>query len=166
MSLLYFFRFYEAVVELPLRKARALDPSEDAFNPNVEEGRREAALAARRQCYEVITRSLWSLKGKSIPANRNSKIPSSAPGARLLLDKAARENYIRQIVQLGVREDDRGFHECLYETMIELDLTQDLLELGGRDLERFLQNAGSYQTTKVLITAVELCISFSALSVH
>lgn len=146
--LIYCFRFYEAVVELPLRKARALDPSEDAFNESVEEGRRQAALAARRQCYDVVTNALRSLKGQSTSENGNSKIPFSAPvpGARLLLDEAARESYIRQIVQLSVRWPDTAFHECLYQTMIELGLTQELLELGGPDLVPFLQSAGNYQT--------------------
>lgn len=156
-----YFRFYEAVVELPLRKARALDPSEDAFNESVEEGRRQAALAARRQCYDVVTNALRSLKGQSTSENGNSKISFSAPvpGARLLLDEAARESYIRQIVQLSVRWPDTAFHECLYQTMIELGLTQELLELGGPDLVPFLQSAGNYQTTKVqhLLSELSVC---------
>lgn len=143
-------RFYEAVVELPLRKARAVDPSEDAFNGSIEEGRRQAALAARRQCYDVVTNALRSLKGQSTTDSGNTKISfsASAPAARLLLDEAARESYIRQIVQLSVRWPDNAFHECLYQTMIELGLTQELLELGGPDLVTFLQNAGNYETTK------------------
>jgi len=148
------YRFYEAVVELPLRKARAVDPSEDAFNESIEEGRRQSALAARRQCYDVVTNALRSLKGQSTADVGNPKVAFSAsgPGARLLLDEAARESYIRQIVQLGVRWPDNAFHECLYQTMIELGLTQELLDLGGPDLVTFLQNAGNYQTTKVRVT--------------
>lgn len=139
-------------MELPLRKARAVDPSEDAFNGSIEEGRRQAALAARRQCYDVVTNALRSLKGQSTTDSGNTKISfsASAPAARLLLDEAARESYIRQIVQLSVRWPDNAFHECLYQTMIELGLTQELLELGGPDLVTFLQNAGNYETTKVL----------------
>lgn len=144
-------RFYEAVVELPLRKARAVDPSEDAFNESIDEGRRQSALVARRQCYDVVTNALRSLKGQSSAEIGSTKVlfSASGPGARLLLDEAARESYIRQIVQLGVRWPDNAFHECLYETMIELGLTQELLDLGGPDLVTFLQNAGNYQTTKV-----------------
>ena len=40
-------RFYEAVVELPLQKARALDPVEDAINEGIDLNRRQAALALR-----------------------------------------------------------------------------------------------------------------------
>lgn len=139
-------------MELPLRKARALDPSEDAFNEGVEEGRQKEALAARRQCYDVVMNALRSLKGQSPSESGNAKIPfsvSPVPGARLLLDEAARESYIRQIVQLSVRWPDSAFHECLYQTMIELGLSQELLELGGPDLVPFLQSAGNYQLTKV-----------------
>lgn len=140
-------------MELPLRKARAVDPSEDAFNGSIEEGRRQAALAARRQCYDVVTNALRSLKGQATGEMGSTKVSfsGSAPGARLLLDEAARESYIRQIVQLSVRWPDNAFHECLYQTMIELGLTQELLDLGGPDLVTFLQSAGNYQTTKVRI---------------
>lgn len=138
-------------MELPLRKARAVDPSEDAFNESIEEGRRQAASAARRQCYDVVTNALRSLKGQLSTDVGNAKVAFSAsgPGARLLLDEAARESYIRQIVQLGVRWPDNAFHECLYQTMIELGLMQELLDMGGPDLVTFLQTAGNYQTTKV-----------------
>ena len=143
-------------MELPLRKARAVDPSEDAFNGSIEEGRRQAALAARRQCYDVVTNALRSLKGQGTAEGGNTKVAFSgcAPGARLLLDEAARESYIRQIVQLGVRWPDNAFHECLYQTMIELGLTQELLDLAGPDLVTFLQSAGNYQSTKVAIAPV------------
>lgn len=149
-------RFYEAVVELPLRKARAVDPSEDAFSGSIEEGRRQAALAARRQCYDVVTNALRSLKGQATGEMGSTKMSfsGSAPGARLLLDEAARESYIRQIVQLSVRWPDNAFHECLYQTMIELGLTHELLDLGGPDLVTFLQSAGNYHTTKVRVSPV------------
>lgn len=151
--MLCWYRFYEAVVELPLKKARTVDPSEDAFNGSIEEGRRQSALAARRQCYDVVTNALRSLKGQATAEIGKTKVSfsGSAPGARLLLDEAARESYIRQIVQLGVRWPDNAFHECLYQTMIELGLTQELLDLGGPDLVTFLQNAGNYQTAKVRV---------------
>ena len=38
-------RFYEVVVELPLQKAHALDPAEDAINEQIDPNRRQAALA-------------------------------------------------------------------------------------------------------------------------
>lgn len=143
-------RFYEAVVELPLRKARALDPAEDAFNEHVGEIRRQEAMNARLRCYEVVTNALRSLKGlpgqNGLRAEYGSPIPA---GARSSMDESTRDNYIRQIVQLGVRWPDRAFHERLYQAMIDLGLVKELLEMAGPDLVPFLQSAGSLQTAKV-----------------
>ncbi|KAG6548318.1 hypothetical protein Mapa_010184 [Marchantia paleacea] len=137
--------FYEAVVELPLRKARALDPPEDAFNESVEEIQRQAALAARQQCYDVVTNALRTLKGRTGHRGEVGTPSRPVPG-HSSLDDATLETYIRQVVQLGVRWPDRAFHRSLYQTMIELGMENELLELGGPDLVPFLQSAGNYQT--------------------
>jgi hypothetical protein len=42
---------------------------------------------------------------------------------------------------------DRAPHE--YQTMIELGLIKELLELGGPDLAPFLHSASNYETTQV-----------------
>ncbi|PIA62568.1 hypothetical protein AQUCO_00200524v1 [Aquilegia coerulea] len=133
-------RFYEAVVLLPLQKAQALDPSGDAFNEQLDEVIRENALSQRRQCYEIITRALCSLKGET--EQREFGSPTRPTTKRLILDHASRKRYIRQIVQLGVQSPDKGFHEHLYRAMIDLGLETELLEYGGPDLVPFLQNAG------------------------
>jgi len=44
------YRFYQAVVELPLRKARALDPLNEALAEGGDEARALALLAMRQQC--------------------------------------------------------------------------------------------------------------------
>ncbi|OVA15735.1 Nucleoporin [Macleaya cordata] len=133
-------RFYEAVVRLPLQKAQALDPVGDAFNEQIDAGIRVKALAQRKQCYEIITSALRSLKGET--AHRPSV-------ARPVLDPASRNRYIRQIVQLGVQSPDKAFHEHLYRTMIDLGLETELLEYGGPDLVPFLQSAGHQLTQEV-----------------
>jgi hypothetical protein len=63
-----------------------------------------------------------------------------------LLDQASQERYIRQIIQLSVRWPDQDFHEYLYQTMIELGLENELLELAGPDLVPFLQSASREQS--------------------
>lgn len=133
-------RFYEAVVRLPLQKAQAIDPSGNALNEQLDEGIRENALAQRRQCYDIITSALYSLKGESGQAQFGS--PARPALKRSNLDQASRNRYIRQIVQLSVQSPDRVFHEYLYKTMIDLGLENELLEYGGPDLVPFLQNAG------------------------
>ncbi|KAI5054884.1 hypothetical protein GOP47_0030029 [Adiantum capillus-veneris] len=138
-------RFYEAVVELPLRKAKALDPNDDAMNDHIDENRREVALLARQQCYEIIGNALRHLKEEGAQTGFRSGFGTLQ---KAVLDKAVREKYIRQIVQLSVRWPDRPFHEFLYQTMIDIGLENELLELAGPDLVPFLQNAGSRQTIK------------------
>jgi nuclear pore complex protein Nup155 len=65
-------------------------------------------------------------------------------------DPAARKKYnICQIIQLGVRSNDKIFHEYLYRTLINLGLEDELLEFGGPDLVPFLQNAGREPTQEV-----------------
>jgi nuclear pore complex protein Nup155 len=139
-------RFYEAVVELPLRKAKVLDPNEDAFNEHIDENRRELALLARRQCYEIVGNALRHLKDATTQSNVRSGFVS---GQNLITDVALRDKYIRQIIQLSMRCPDQAFHEYLYQTMMEVGLEAELLELGGPDLVPFLQNAGSRQISKV-----------------
>ncbi|KAI3996591.1 hypothetical protein MKX01_009423 [Papaver californicum] len=133
-------RFYEAVVRLPLQKAQALDPAGDAFNEQIDASRRANALAQRKQCYEIITNALRSLKGET--AHRPIVV-------RSVPDPASRSRYIRQIVQLGVQSPDKAFHEHLYCTLIDLGLENELLEYGGPDLVPFLQNAGHHSAQEV-----------------
>lgn len=132
--ILIFYRFYEAVVCLPLQKAQALDPAGDAFNDQLDASIREHALAQRKQCYEIIANALRSL---------------ASPLASPTLDEASRSQYICQIVHLGVQSTDRAFREYLYKAMIELHLENELLEYGGPDLVPFLQNAGSHSESQV-----------------
>ncbi|KAH7293720.1 hypothetical protein KP509_28G038900 [Ceratopteris richardii] len=138
-------RFYEAVVELPLRKAKAVDPNEDAINDHIDENRREMALLARQQCYDIVGNALRHLKEESSQTTVRTGFGTPQSG---ILDKTMRDKYIRQIVQLSVRWPDRAFHEFLYQTMIDIGLEAELLELAGPDLVPFLQSAGSRQTLK------------------
>ncbi|KAF5201025.1 Nuclear pore complex protein [Thalictrum thalictroides] len=144
-------RFYEAVVRLPLQKAQALDPSGDAFNEQLDEGIRENALSQRRQCYEIITSALCSLKGET--EQREFGSPTRPTAKRSILDHASRKRYICQIVQLGVQSPDKGFHEHLYREMIGLGLETELLEYGGPDLVPFLQNAGRQPIQEVRVVS-------------
>ncbi|GAV66265.1 Nucleoporin_C domain-containing protein/Nucleoporin_N domain-containing protein [Cephalotus follicularis] len=140
-------RFYEAVVRLPLQKAQALDPAGDAFNDQIDAATREHALAQRKQCYEIIANSLRSLKGEASQKEFGSPVWPAAE--RSVLDQALRRKYMCQIVQLGVQSPDRGFHEYLYRTMIDLGLENELLEYGGPDLVPFLQSAGRVHIQEV-----------------
>ncbi|PIA46100.1 hypothetical protein AQUCO_01600399v1 [Aquilegia coerulea] len=159
-------RFYEAVVRFPLQKAQSLDPSGDAFNEQLDEVIRENALSQLRQCYEIITSALCSLKGGT--EQREFGSPTRPTTKRSILDQASRKRYIHQIVQLGVQSPDKGFHEHLYRAMIDLGLETELLEYGGPDLVPFLQNAGRQPIQEVravsAITSVPPLVTHSTTS--
>ncbi|KAF9623973.1 hypothetical protein IFM89_007416 [Coptis chinensis] len=158
-------RFYEAVVQLPLQKAQALDPSGDASNEQLDEGIRENVLSQRRQCYGIISSALCSLKGVSGQREFGSPTRPTTIN-KSVLDKVSRDKYICQIVQLGVQSPDRLFHKHLDRTMIDLGLENELLEYGGPDLVPFLQNAGRQPIQEVrAVSAVTLAPSLAGHSI-
>ncbi|KAH7840392.1 hypothetical protein Vadar_016278 [Vaccinium darrowii] len=119
-------RFYEAVVQLPLQKAQALDPAGDALNEQLDAGTREHALSRREQCYEIITSELRALKGETSQREFGSPI---RPVVQSALDPASRKKNICQIIQLGVQSPDRLFHKYLYRALIDLGLENELAYL-------------------------------------
>lgn len=155
------YRFYEAVVHLPLQKAQALDPAGDAFNDQVDPAVREHALAQREMCYKIVISALRSLKG--VPSHGEYGSPHRPAAPRLALDQASRNKYICQIVQLGVKSPDRLFHEYLYRAMIDLGLENELLEYGGPDLVPFLQSAGREPIQEVFL---EFCYDSDLQTFH
>lgn len=140
-------------MRLPLQKAQAIDPSGNALNEQLDEGIRETALAQRRQCYDIITSALYSLKGET--GQTQFGYPPRPAIKRSNLDQASRNRYICQIVQLSVQSPDKVFHEYLYKTMIDLGLENELLEYGGPDLVPFLQNAGRQSIQEVFFKFLE-----------
>ncbi|KAI4342599.1 hypothetical protein MLD38_027208 [Melastoma candidum] len=132
-------RFYEAVVRLPLEKARALDPANDALNDQIDPEIRKRAVSKRELCYDIIISALRSLKSEGSQKTHASPVRPAFTGH--ILDQASRRRYICQIVLLGVQSSDKLFHEYLYRGMISLGLEDELLEYGGPDLVPFLQNA-------------------------
>jgi nuclear pore complex protein Nup155 len=132
MLLAVSYRFYEAVVRLPLQRAQALDSNASVINGQIDARHHDTITAQRVQCYEIVMNALRTLKG----AGR------SGTGPVIALDPASRSKCIKQIIQLSVQWPDTAFHEHLYRTLIELGLDNELLEYGGSDLVAFLQSAG------------------------
>nr|CAD1822424.1 unnamed protein product [Ananas comosus var. bracteatus] len=150
-------RFYEAVVRLPLQKAQAIDQKGDAVNAKFDPRHRDAVIAQREQCYEIIMNALRSLKGVGPSgAQREFGTPSRLSASGSDLDQASRNKYIRQIIQLSVQWPDTAFHEYLYRTLIELGLENELLEYGGSDLVSFLQSAGRKPLQEAVSPATSL----------
>ena len=133
------FRFYEAVVRLPLQKAQALDSNADVINGQIDPKHHDMILLQREQCYEVVMNALRTLKGVGQSGMQGA---DKSSGLTTAVDPASRSKYIKQIIQLSVQWPDTVFHEHLYRTLIELGLENELLEYGGSDLVSFLQSAG------------------------
>ena len=133
------FRFYEAVVRLPLQKAQALDSNADVINGQIDPKHHDMILWQREQCYEIVMNALRTLKGVGQSGMQGA---DKSSGLTTAVDPASRSKYIKQIIQLSVQWPDTVFHEHLYRTLIELGLENELLEYGGSDLVSFLQSAG------------------------
>ena len=133
------FRFYEAVVRLPLQKAQALDSNADVINGQIDPKHHDMILWQREQCYEIVMNALRTLKGAGQSGMQGA---DKSSGLATAVDPASRSKYIKQIIQLSVQWPDTVFHEHLYRTLIELGLENELLEYGGSDLVSFLQSAG------------------------
>lgn len=135
-----------------------LDPAGDAFNDQVDPGIREHALAQRLQCYEIVAAALHSLKGE---ASKKEFGSPTRTFSHSVLDLASRKSYISQIIQLGFQSSDKIFHDYLYQTLIDIGLEDELLEYGGPDLVRFLQNAGRDSTHEVRPSPFVILILFN-----
>lgn len=70
-------RFYQAVVELPLRKAKALDPLNEALAEGGDESRAGALLHMRQQCYDVIICALCLLHNPTATAQGKGSAPAT-----------------------------------------------------------------------------------------
>ncbi|KAK9806121.1 hypothetical protein WJX72_002210 [[Myrmecia] bisecta] len=130
---LTYLRCFEGVVELPLRKAAALDPDNLASRGG-EEGRaaREARLES---CYS-----------HSMTVLRFLVNPAAADGSAVQQDArmlpAEREQFRKQFLQLAAKASDPYFHEVLYTTLVDMRAVRDLLALATPQLERHLRRCG------------------------
>lgn len=149
-----YFRYYEAVVCLPLQKAQSLDPMGDALSDQIDQRQRENAVGKREECYAIVTNALRALKDETGSAQKEFGDGVKKNATISALDKESKIKYIRQIVLLGVQWPDKAFHEHLYRTMIEIGLDNELLEYGGPDLVPFLQSAGRQPVQEVCINYV------------
>jgi nuclear pore complex protein Nup155 len=100
------------VVELPLRKAQAIDPAGDATNERIDPERRTAAIQARDACYQVVTDVL-----KNLVAGKPEFAPPGGRTGPAILPPAARKEDARALVGRAMRQADRLFHERMYQVM-------------------------------------------------
>lgn len=110
-------RYWEGLVELPLRRASAEDPAGHAFLGGGDDTHLHA-VAARDACYTMVTDSLRALTSlKDAPA-------------------------VQAVVSVCARSGDRLFQERLYEVMLELNLERELLTMSPAHLEAHLARTG------------------------
>lgn len=142
------FGIYEAVVELPRRRAHVLDPTDDALNENLDDETRQTAAVKRHQCYDVVIEALRALTGGDIQSPLNGiQFAGPRPTGVAALNSDQRREFAIEIIQRGVQSTDKLLHERLYAALVELGMEKELLEMGGDDLEDFLRGAGNLGTS-------------------
>eukprot|EP00898_Chlorokybus_atmophyticus_P007513 jgi/Chlat1/7763/Chrsp66S07231 len=96
-------RFYEGVVQLPLKLARELDPEDEALRVDVDESRRRRAIELRDNCYCIITDAIVAL------VKPREQDPTAA------MSREEREQYLDMLLRLALQSQDSMFHERLYQ---------------------------------------------------
>ncbi|CAL8471349.1 g10891 [Coccomyxa elongata] len=130
---LAFLRCYDGVVELPLRKAAALDPDNTARLAG------DPGRAGREARYEnAYVHVMNVLKYLIDPSAGNaSTLPSESS-----LSDAERKEFLQTLLLHAAKADDPYFHAVLYDTLVDMRATAQLLQLDSPLLERHLRSSG------------------------
>ncbi|KAI3427442.1 hypothetical protein D9Q98_010357 [Chlorella vulgaris] len=130
---LAYLRAVQALVDLPLRKAAALDPLNAAASPGPEG---EAALQRREEaCYQHPVAVLRLL------IDRTATTPALEALSKSLSD-GERAAFRSQLLSRAAAAQDPHFHTCLYAALVELKAVKELLALDTPHLEPYLIRAG------------------------
>lgn len=123
-------RAIDAVVELSVRKAAAMDPGNAASLPGTEG---EAARTRRDEaCYAHVTAVLRVLSDPTAPA------PSSLEPFQKSLTVAERGELREELLRRVAGTTDAFFHESVYSTLVSTNAVRDLLRMDTPYLEPYL----------------------------
>ncbi|KAL4426022.1 hypothetical protein ABPG75_010038 [Micractinium tetrahymenae] len=130
---LAYLRAVQAIVDLPLRKAAALDPHDVASQPGPEG---EAAAQRRDEvCYQPAMAVLRLL------IDRRAAAPALEALGKSLGD-AERAAFRQQLLAHAAASPDPCWHASLYRTLVQLSAVKELLSLDTPYLEAYLIRAG------------------------
>ncbi|PSC67210.1 nuclear pore complex NUP155 [Micractinium conductrix] len=130
---LAYLREVQALVDLPLRKAAALDPHDVAATPGPEG---EAAQQRREEaCYQHPMAVLRLL------IDRTAATPALESLGKSLSD-TERAAFRRQLLAAAAAAPDPWFHASLYATLVQCSAIKELLSLDTPHLEAYLIRAG------------------------
>ncbi|XP_030048906.1 nuclear pore complex protein Nup155 [Microcaecilia unicolor] len=152
-------RFYEGVVELCLTAAEKKDPQGLGlhFYKNGEPEEDALGLQAfqeRLNSYKCITDTLQELVNQSKAAPQSPSVPKK-PGPPVLssdpnmLSNEEAGHHFEKMLKLAQRSTDELFSIALYNWLIQVDLTDKLLEINSPFLEPHLERMAKVDQNKV-----------------
>ncbi|XP_057289225.1 nuclear pore complex protein Nup155 isoform X1 [Pezoporus wallicus] len=152
-------RFYEGVVELSLTAAEKKDPQGLGlhFYKNGEPEEDIVGLQAfqeRLNSYKCITDTLQELVNQSKAAPQSPSVPKK-PGPPVLssdpnmLSNEEAGHHFEQMLKLAQRSTDELFSTALYNWLIQVDLTDKLLQVTAPFLEPYLVRMAKLDQNKV-----------------
>uniref|UniRef100_A0AAY4CWY0 Nuclear pore complex protein Nup155 n=1 Tax=Denticeps clupeoides TaxID=299321 RepID=A0AAY4CWY0_9TELE len=151
--------FYEGVVELCLTAADKKDPQRlgPHFYKNGEpeqDAAGQQAFQKRLACYKCITDTMQELVNQSKAAPQSPSVPKQ-PGPPVMtsdpnmLSNEDAATHFEQVFALAQRSSDELFHIALYNWLIQVDLTDKLLEVNSPFLEEHLMHMIKQDQNKV-----------------
>ncbi|XP_068608928.1 nuclear pore complex protein Nup155 [Brachionichthys hirsutus] len=152
-------RFYEGVLELCLTAADKKDPQRLGphfyKNGEPEDDRSgQQAFQERLSCYKCITDTMQELVNQSKAAPQSPSVPKQ-PGPPVMtsdpnmLSNEEATAHFEQVLVLAQRSQDELFHIALYNWLIQVDLTDKLLEVNSPHLEDHLMHMIKQEQSKV-----------------
>ncbi|KAL4425159.1 hypothetical protein ABPG77_008264 [Micractinium sp. CCAP 211/92] len=130
---LAYLRAVQAIVDLPLRKAAALDPHDVASQPGPEG---EAAAQRRDEvCYQPAMAVLRLLVDRAAA-------PPALEALGKSLSDSERAAFRQQLLAHAAAAPDPCWHASLYRTLVQLRAVKELLSLDTPHLEGYLIRAG------------------------
>ncbi|PRW05942.1 nuclear pore complex Nup155 isoform B [Chlorella sorokiniana] len=130
---LAYLRAVQALVDLPVRKAAAIDPHNVAAQPGPEG---EAAAQRRDEVCYSHTMAVMRLL-----IDRTAATPALEALGKSLSD-AERGAFRQQLLARAAAAQDPCFHDALYATLVQLRAVKELLALDTPYLEGYLVRAG------------------------
>eukprot|EP00743_Colponemidia_sp_Colp-15_P008436 GILK01009170.1.p1 GENE.GILK01009170.1~~GILK01009170.1.p1 ORF type:complete len:1662 (+),score=272.64 GILK01009170.1:89-5074(+) len=125
--------FYWGVVDLCLRKAKALDPKNLAVKSTaIDDPKVQELHSSRMECYAHILDMLDVLLSEFKP-------PETKTDNAVVITAEQRAQYRAKAFQRAVESDDELFHYALYQWLIDRNLQDELLSIDSPLVERVLR---------------------------
>ncbi|XP_070562899.1 nuclear pore complex protein Nup155-like [Ptychodera flava] len=147
--------FFEGIVELSLTAAHRRDQQGLALHyyrsgepPEDTQGMQ--AFVIRLDCYKCVHETLAHLVDVSQAYPQSPGVPRR-PGPPTISTEASRlsaqeaTHHMDEMMRIGLKSNDELFHVALYDWLVNMRLTDKLLEISSPYVEGYLKRAAAYQ---------------------